>query len=66
MVAYTFNPSTQEAEAGGSLGIGGQPGPHSKIQDGQGYIIETFSQKQLLLPWGGEGGSLGQASLELT
>lgn len=31
MVLYNFNPSTQEAETGGSLGIGGQPGLHNKV-----------------------------------
>jgi hypothetical protein len=30
MVVHTYNPSTQEAEAGG-LQVGGQPGLHSKI-----------------------------------
>jgi hypothetical protein len=30
MVVHTFNPSTQEAEAGGTQ-VGGQPGLHRKI-----------------------------------
>jgi hypothetical protein len=34
----TFNPSTQEAEAGVSLSVQGQPAPHSKVQYSQGYI----------------------------
>jgi hypothetical protein len=29
VAVYTFNPSTQEAEAGGSLCIWGQPGLYS-------------------------------------
>lgn len=28
MVAYAFNPNTQQAEAGGSFGVQGQPGLH--------------------------------------
>ena len=34
---HTFNPNTQEAEAGQSLGVQGQPGLHSEFQDSQGY-----------------------------
>ena len=34
MVAQEFNPSTLKAEAGRSLSIQGQPGLHSKFQDG--------------------------------
>jgi hypothetical protein len=33
MVAHAFNPSTQEAEAGGSLSIWGQPAIQSKFQE---------------------------------
>jgi hypothetical protein len=36
VVAHTFNPSTQEAEAGGFLSPG-QPGLQSEFQDSQGY-----------------------------
>jgi hypothetical protein len=36
VVAHAFNPSTQEAEAGGSLNQG-QPGLQSEFQDSQGY-----------------------------
>jgi hypothetical protein len=36
MVVHAFNPSTQEAEAGGSLSSG-QPGLQSEFQDSQGY-----------------------------
>jgi hypothetical protein len=32
-----LNPSMQEAEAGGSLRIWGQPGLQSELQDSQGY-----------------------------
>ena len=34
---HCFNPSTWEAEAGGSLGNGGQPGLQSEFQVSQGY-----------------------------
>ena len=36
VVTYTFNPSTQETEAGGSL-HSGQPGLQSELQNNQGY-----------------------------
>jgi hypothetical protein len=32
MVAYAFDPSTQEAETGGSLRVQGQPGLQSELQ----------------------------------
>jgi hypothetical protein len=35
VVAHAFNPSTQEAEAGGFLSL--QPGLQSEFQDSQGY-----------------------------
>jgi hypothetical protein len=39
MVAHSFNPSTQEAEAeaGRSVSLRGQPGVQSEFQDSQGY-----------------------------
>jgi hypothetical protein len=40
-MAHTFNPSTWEAEAGGSLWVWGQPGLQSKFQDSQGYNSKT-------------------------
>ena len=36
---YTFNPSTQEAEAGG-------PGLQSEFQDAQGYTEKSCLEKQ--------------------
>ena len=36
MMAHTFNPSTLEAEAGGSLWVQGQPGLHSEFQEESG------------------------------
>ena len=43
MVAfYAFNSSTQEAEAGRSQGVLGQPGIQNEFQDSQGYIIERL------------------------
>lgn len=41
----SFNTSTKEAETGGSLFIGGQPGLHSDFRDSQGYV-ERPSQKK--------------------
>lgn len=38
MVAQLFTPSTMEAEAGGSLCVGGQPG-NIQFQGSQGYNI---------------------------
>ena len=45
VVVHTFNPSTQEAEAGGSLGVRGQPGLQSEFQDSQGYIEKSSLEK---------------------
>jgi hypothetical protein len=55
MVVHTFNPSTREAEAGGSLGIQGQPGLQSKFQDSQSYTksirgLEGVATTTLLVP----------------
>ena len=33
VVVHVFNPSTREAEAGGSLSVQGQPGLQSEFQD---------------------------------
>ena len=44
MVAHAFNPSTWEAEAGGSLSVQDQPGLHSEFQDSWSYR-ETLYQK---------------------
>jgi biotin carboxylase len=41
-VAHTFNPSTQEAEAGG---FPGQPGLQSEFQDSQGYKEKPYLEK---------------------
>ena len=49
MLANAFNPSTLEAEAGGSLWVQGQPGLQSKLWDSQGYNKEALSEM-------GEGG----------
>ena len=46
MVAHTFNTSTWEVEAGGSLWVWDQPGLQSEFQDSQGCYTETLSQKQ--------------------
>jgi hypothetical protein len=45
VVAHTFNPSTQEAEAGGFL-VRGQPGLQSEFQDSQGYTEKPCLEKK--------------------
>ena len=40
---HTFNPSTQEAEAGGPLS---QPGLQSELQDSEGYREKPCLKKQ--------------------
>ena len=42
MVAYAFNPSTQEAE----LWVWSQPGLQSEFQDSQGYTEKPCLKKQ--------------------
>jgi hypothetical protein len=46
MVAHTFNPSTPEAEAGGSLRMWGQPGLQNEFQDSQGWAEKPHLKKQ--------------------
>jgi hypothetical protein len=49
VVAHAFNPSTWEAEAGGSLAdlwVKGQPGLQSEFQDSQGYTEKPCLRKQ--------------------
>ena len=41
---HIFNPSTQEADAGQSLRVQGQPGLRGEFQDSQGYYREILSQ----------------------
>jgi hypothetical protein len=43
VVAHTFNPSTWEAEADGSLTLS-QPGLLNEFQDSQGYTEKNLSQ----------------------
>ena len=50
VVVHVFDPSTQEAEAGGSLCVQGQPGLHREFQDGQGYIVRPCLKKQTKSP----------------
>lgn len=38
ILAHSFNPGTQEAEAGRFLSLAGHPGPDSKLKDSQGFI----------------------------
>jgi hypothetical protein len=42
VVAYAYNPIPQEVEAGGLLGIEGQPVLHREYQDSQGYIARPY------------------------
>lgn len=42
MVLCTINPSTQEAEAGGSLWVLGQPVLCIEVQAIQGYNVRSF------------------------
>ena len=42
---HTINPSTQEAEAGGSLCFHGQPGLQSEFQVSQGYTEKPCLKK---------------------
>jgi hypothetical protein len=45
VVAHAFNPSTWEAEAGGSLLVQGQPSLQSEFQDSQGYTEKPCLDK---------------------
>jgi hypothetical protein len=45
LVVHTFNPRTQEAEAGRSLWVWGWPSLQSKNQDSQAYV-ERYISKQ--------------------
>jgi hypothetical protein len=45
MVAYAFNSSTLEAEAG-DFSVRGQPGLQSEFQDSQGYTEKLCLEKQ--------------------
>ena len=44
-MANVFDPSIQEAEAGGSLCVGGQPNLHREFQDTQGYMEKPCLKK---------------------
>ena len=46
VVAHTFNPSTHEAEAGGSLLDRGRPGLQSEFQDSQSYTEKPCLEKK--------------------
>ena len=46
MVVHTFNPSTLEAEAGGSLRVLGQPGLQREFQDN----LQSYTEKPCLYP----------------
>lgn len=39
VLAQVFNPSTQGAQAGRSLGVPGQPGLRSKLLTSQRYVV---------------------------
>ena len=44
VVVHSFNPGTQEAEEGGSLGSR-LPGPQNEFQDSQGYAEKPCLEK---------------------
>ena len=46
VMAHTFNPGTQETEAGGPLWVRGQTSLHCEFQDNQRHTVR-LSQKQL-------------------
>jgi hypothetical protein len=46
LMAHIFNPSTQETEAGGSLGIRYHLGLRNEFHDIQDYIIRPFLKKE--------------------
>ena len=47
MVAYNFNPSTWEEEAGGSCEFeASQPGLHRKFYVSHGYTVRPYVSKQ--------------------
>ena len=45
VVVHTFNPNAQEAEAGRTLWVWGQPSLHSKFQHSQDYIEKPSLEK---------------------
>ena len=45
-----FDPSTQEAEAGGSLWVRGQPGLQSEFQSSQDYTVRLCLKKKNSFP----------------
>ena len=58
MVLSAFNPRTQEAEAGGSLWVQGQPGLQSSLEDNQWCYTERFClekpKKKVRFDWSNE------------
>ena len=46
MRVHAFNPSAQEAEAGRSLRVQGQPGIQSEFQDSLGHIEKRCLKKR--------------------
>jgi hypothetical protein len=48
VVAHTFKARTQEAKAGGSLWVWGQPGLQSEFQDRQGYPEKTKTSQRII------------------
>ena len=51
MVLSAFNPRTQEAEAGGSLWVQGQPGLQSSLEDNQWCYTERFCLEKPKKKW---------------
>jgi hypothetical protein len=46
MMAFAYNPSTQETEEGES-GVQGQPGLHSKLQASLNYIVRSCQKMKI-------------------
>jgi hypothetical protein len=56
VVAHTFNPSSQEAEAGGSLGVRGQPGLQIRVPGQLGLVtqgnpVSKTNKKRVITSW---------------
>lgn len=57
MVTHTFNPKAQEAEAGRSIWVQGQPGLQIEFQDSQEQAVkETIESRKLVIIYWDKGG----------
>jgi hypothetical protein len=60
MVAHTFSPGTQKAEASRLLGVQGQPGLYSKFQTSLYYIVRLWHTQKRKTEVGNAGGNIHQ------